>query len=48
MVVVSMCAAIAVAWVLALQTGTQNAIGAAILMTIVGLGVLSINWILDR
>ena len=48
MVTVSMFAAIATIWIIALQTGTQNVIGAAILMTIVGLGVLAINWILDR
>lgn len=39
---------IAVTWILALETGTQNAFGAAILMTFAAIGVLVIHWILNR
>ena len=35
-------------WIVAWYSGTQNTFGAAILMTIVGLGVLAIYWVLDR
>ena len=48
MVVVSMGAVIATTWIMAWHTGTQNAFGAAILMTLAAIGVLTINWILDR
>lgn len=48
MVVVSLTAVIATTWILALQTDTQNSFGAAILMTLVALGVLGIYWILAR
>jgi len=48
MVVVGLVAVIGATWIVAWHTGTQNSIGAAILITIVGLGVLAINWILNR
>lgn len=48
MVVVSMGAVIATTWIMALQTDTQNSFGAAILMTLVALGVLGIYWVLNR
>lgn len=41
-------AVIGTAWIVAWYSGTQNTFGAAIMMTIVGLGVLAIYWVLDR
>lgn len=46
MVTVSMFAAIATTWIIALQTGSQAVIAGAVVMTFSVLGVLIIYWAL--